>query len=108
LPPRCNRQQRKDRVCGFDWQDSYEILHDGCVLCRLRIEVDGQWIERADVGSPSDQKDAGDKMKAAVSDSLKRAARKFGVGLYLTRIGVQWAEFDSQRKQFVKKPTLAA
>jgi hypothetical protein len=39
-----------------------------------------------DVGGPSEQPDEGDRVKAAFSDALKRAAVKFGIGRYLYRL----------------------
>jgi hypothetical protein len=35
--------------------------------------------QRTDVGSRSEQPDGGDRLKAAFSDALKRAAVKFGI-----------------------------
>src|SRR5262249_40457923 len=76
--------QRLDDVLGLDgWQDSYEVLSDGSVVCTLRCRIGDAWITRQDVGSPSEQPDEGDRRKAAFSDALKRAAVKFGVGRYL-------------------------
>ena len=43
-----------------------------------------------DVGAPSEQPDGGDRLKAAFSDALKRAAVKFGIGRYLYRLPQQW------------------
>src|SRR5262249_6911389 len=52
------------------------------------------------------QPDGRDRMKAAFSDSLKRAAVKFGVGRYLYRLPTQWQDYDPQRRQFSTPPTL--
>ena len=54
------------------------------------------------------QPDEGDRRKAAFSDALKRAAVKFGIGRYLYRVGPSWANFDPQKKRFVRPPTLPA
>jgi hypothetical protein len=97
---------RLDAVCGLNWSDAYEVLPGGSVLCRLQILVDGQWITKTDVGSPSEQPDEGDRMKAAFSDALKRAAVKFGVARYLYHLPKQWVEFDPQRKQIKAPPQL--
>src|SRR5438477_8413191 len=100
-------QNRLDDVLGVDgWQDDYECLADGSVVCRLRLRMGGEWITKVDVGGPSEQPDGGDRMKAAFSDALKRAAVKFGVGRYLYRLPGQWLEYDPQRRQFAQKPTL--
>jgi hypothetical protein len=99
---------RLDAVCGLNWQDAYEVLPGGSVLCRLQVLVDGQWITKTDVGSPSEQPDDGDKMKAAFSDALKRTAVKFGIGRYLYRLPKRWVDFDPQKKQIKSPPSLPA
>jgi hypothetical protein len=100
-------QARLDEVLGLDgWQDDYRCLPDGSVVCRLRLRINGKWITKVDVGGPSEQPDGGDRLKAAFSDALKRAAVKFGIGRYLYRLPTQWADWDPQRKQFVKMPSL--
>jgi hypothetical protein len=100
---------RLTRVVGLaGWQDAYDVLPNGNVVCRLSVRIAGGWVTRVDVGGQSDQDDAGDKCKAAFSDALKRAAVKFGVGRYLYEIPNQWVDYDEQRRQFIKPPTLPA
>jgi hypothetical protein len=100
-------QDRLDDVLGpLNWQDDYECLSDGSVVCRLRLRLGSEWVTKVDVGGPSEQPDGGDRLKAAFSDALKRAAVKFGVGRYLYRLPSQWVDYDPHRKQFVKTPTL--
>ncbi len=102
-------QDRLDEVLGVEnWQDRYEILADGSVMCRLRVNLGGRWITKADVGSPSEQPDSGDRLKAAFSDALKRAAVKFGIGRYLYRLSAQWVDYDPVKKQIVRPPQLPA
>jgi hypothetical protein len=102
-------QDRLDEVLGVDgWQDDYECLPDGSVVCRLRLRLGGEWVTKVDVGGPSDQPDGGDRLKAAFSDALKRAAVKFGVGRYLYRLPSQWVDWDASKKRFAKTPTLPA
>jgi hypothetical protein len=102
-------QNRLDQVLGVDgWQDDYDCLPDGSVVCRLRLRVGGEWITKVDVGGPSEQPDGGDRLKAAFSDALKRAAVKFGVGRYLYRLPRQWVDYDPQRRQFARSPLLPA
>jgi hypothetical protein len=99
--------QRLDSVFGVGgWKDSYVITSSGSVVCTLSLKIDGEWVEKTDVGSPSEQPDDGDKLKAAFSDSLKRAACKCGIGRYLYRLPSQWVDYDPQKKQFVKAPAL--
>jgi hypothetical protein len=102
-------QDRLDEVLGVaGWQDEYECLPDGSVVCRLRLRLGDEWITKMDVGGPSEQPDEGDRRKAAFSDALKRAAVKFGVGRYLYRLPQLWVDYDPQKRQFVRKPTIPA
>jgi hypothetical protein len=100
---------RLDDVLGVEnWQDSYEFLPEGSVVCTLRVRVDGEWVTKTDVGSPSEQPDGGDRVKAAVSDALKRAAVKLGVGRYLYRLPANWCDFDPVKRMFIRTPALPA
>lgn len=100
-------QDRLDEVLGVEnWQDEYQLLPDSSVLCRLRLKLGRKWITKMDVGSPSEQPDGGDRLKAAFSDALKRAAVKFGVGRYLYRLPVQWVDYDPVKRQFAAPPRL--
>jgi hypothetical protein len=100
-------QDRLDEVLSVTgWQDNYEVLADGSVVCRLQLRLAGEWVTKVDVGSTSEQPDAGDRMKAAFSDALKRAAVKFGIGRYLYRLPSQWVDYDPQKKQFVRTPSV--
>jgi hypothetical protein len=100
-------QDRLDEVLGpANWQDEYEFLEGGGVLCRLRLRIGGEWLTKVDVGGESEQPDEGDRRKAAVSDALKRAAVKWGLGRYLYRLPHQWVDYDPRKKQLVRTPTL--
>jgi hypothetical protein len=100
-------QDRLDEVLGVTgWQDEYECLPDGSVVCRLRLRLGDEWITKMDVGGQSEQPDEGDRRKAAFSDALKRAAVKFGIGRYLYRLPSQWVDYDPQKRQFARTPTL--
>lgn len=102
-------QDRLDEVLGAEnWQDEYEILADGSVACRLRLKLGGEWVTKMDVGSPSEQPDGGDRLKAAFSDALKRAAVKYGIGRYLYRLPAQWVEYDPVKKAIAQLPQLPA
>jgi hypothetical protein len=100
-------QDRLDEVLGVEnWQDDYEVLADNSVVCNLRLRLGEEWLTKVDVGSPSEQPDGGDRMKAAFSDALKRAAVKFGVGRYLYRLPSQWVDYDPVKRSFVRVPSL--
>ena len=100
---------RLDEVMGpGGWFDEYEFLPDGCALCKLSLWLNDQWICKMDVGGESEQPDGGDRRKAAISDALKRTAVKFGIGRYLYRLPLVWADYDPQKKRFVNPPQLPA
>ncbi len=100
-------QDRLDAVLGVaGWQDEYTILPDGGVVCKLKVLLDGVWLSKMDVGSPSEQPDGGDRMKAAFSDALKRTAVKFGIGRYLYRLKADWVDYDPAKKQIIRPPQL--
>lgn len=97
---------RLDDVFGVGgWQTNYSIKDDG-VVCRLRVRVNGEWVEHEDFGGYSEQPDEGDKKKAAFSDALKRAAIHLGIGRYLYRMPRSWADYDEQKKCITKPPPL--
>lgn len=101
--------QRLDSVFGVGgWRDRYLITEGGSVVCTLSVKVSGEWIDKTDVGSPSEQPDDGDKLKAAFSDALKRAAVKLGIGRYLYKLKQEWCDYDPQGRRFVKPPQLPA
>lgn len=106
---------RLDSVLGpLNWQDSYDLLSDGLVRCRLSIRVGGEWITKEDAGGSNvqdneDNKKAVDKakmLKSAFSDAMKRAAVHFGIGRYLYRFPDQWVDYDKQYKRFKKVPNI--
>ncbi len=102
-------QDRLDDVLGVDnWQDEYAVQGDGGVVCKLSCRIAGEWIAKMDVGGPSEQPDGGDRLKAAFSDALKRAAVKFGIGRYLYRVPTQWVDYDPKKRAFARPPQIPA
>jgi hypothetical protein len=100
-------EDRLDAVFGVDgWQDAYQVLPNNSVVCKLRVKVGSEWIEKSDVGSQSEQPDEGDRLKSAFSDALKRAAVKLGIGRYLYRLPQQWVDYDAQTRQIKTAPKL--
>lgn len=79
--------ERLNLVCPHLWHDTYEATAAGLMWCHLT--VDG--ITRSDVGEG--------KGKALVSDSLKRAAVRFGVGVSLYAVPQQ---FLDERVEYLK------
>jgi hypothetical protein len=100
-------QDRLDEVVGVaGWKDDYTVQADGSVVCRLSLKLGEDWITKVDVGGASEQPDQGDRLKAAFSDALKRAAIKFGIGRFLYRFPAQWCDWDPQHHRFAKEPAL--
>jgi hypothetical protein len=98
---------RLDDVVGmYNWRCTHQRLSNDQVACKLAVRINGEWIEKEDVGSESQQPSEGDKTKAAFSDSLKRAAVLFGIGRYLYRLPQQWVGYDPQRKRLTETPKL--
>jgi hypothetical protein len=94
-------QERLDDVLGLhNWQSEYHELAGGTVRCRLSLRIGAEWVVREDVGGQSEQPDPGDRMKAAFSDALKRAAVQFGVGRYLYYLTQMWVPYDQGSRRF--------
>lgn len=86
---------RLDQICGAaDWQDRYEF-HGARTICYLSIRVDGEWITKADGAGDSDV----EAEKGAISDALKRAAVKWGIGRYLYDLDAPWVPCESAEIQ---------
>jgi len=93
---------RLDQVVGFaDWQDRYEF-HGSRTICYLSIRVGEEWITKADGAGDSDV----EAEKGAISDALKRAAVKWGIGRYLYHLKSPWVpceSYDKGGKKYWKK-----
>ncbi len=82
---------RLDDVCGAEnWQDRYEF-HGARTICYLSIRIDGEWVTKADGAGDSDV----EAEKGAISDALKRAAVKWGIGRYLYHIVSPWVPCET-------------
>ena len=92
---------RLDFVLGFDgWEDSYTETTSGRVICTLACMINDKLVIRSD--GAGDTGTEGEK--GAISDALKRAAVKFGIGRYLYGLGGQWVDLDQYGK--FKPPSL--
>lgn len=100
--------ERLDQAFGIDgWKTEFDVLLDRkLVVCKLSVRILGEWITRSDVGSESSSADEGNRLKSAFSDAIKRAAVQFGIGRYLYDLPMQWVEFDTKRRCFVKQPII--
>lgn len=96
-------QDRLDSVLGPEnWSDSYTETPKGRLLCTLSIRVNGEWLSKSDGAGDTDVE--GDK--GAISDALKRAAVKWGIGRYLYSLGNTWAPcevYEKNGKTYWKK-----
>ena len=80
-----------DTVIGpANWYATYEPFAGGSVQCTLYLRIDGEWIGKSDVGTPSDI----EPEKGAVSDAFKRAAVHWGIARELYNEGTATFETD--------------
>jgi hypothetical protein len=93
--------ERLDEVCGpANWQDRYEF-HGPRTICYLSVRIGDEWVTKADGAGDSDV----EAEKGSISDALKRAAVKWGIGRYLYDLPAPWVEVETYEKSgkvFVK------
>jgi hypothetical protein len=93
--------ERLDEVCGPEnWQDRYEF-HGSRTVCYLSIKIGDEWVTKADGAGDSDV----EAEKGAISDALKRAAVKWGIGRYLYSLASPWVELEPAGRSYRIKPT---
>lgn len=79
---------RLDEVFGIDgWQDEYVFIENN-VVCKLKVRFGDDWILKTD-GAPQTDFES---FKGGISDALKRAAVKFGIGRYLYNLDEFWVD----------------
>jgi hypothetical protein len=82
---------RLDSVCGPDgWQCNYSAAPGNAIICNLGILIAGDWIWKADGAGATDVEGE----KGMLSDALKRAAVRWGVGRYLYDLKSPWVELE--------------
>lgn len=75
--------ERLDSVFGIDgWQNEYQPMADGGIICGLKCFVGGQWIVKYD-GADKTNIEA---TKGGLSNAMKRAGVQWGIGRYLYRL----------------------
>lgn len=94
--------ERLDSVLGaIHWQNEYRRLGEGSTICRLGIRCywdagngksEERWTWKEDGADETDIESA----KGGISNSLKRAASAWGIGLYLYRMPMFWAKADGK------------
>ncbi len=89
---------RLDDVVGpANWRDQYAPGPDGGVICGLSLRLDGEWITKWD-GAENTNFEA---VKGGLSDALKRAAVKWGIGRYLYATPPLWVPCQQRGKTVV-------
>jgi len=87
-------QNRLDEVVGpFNWKDRFEF-HGARTICYIAIRFGDEWIEKGDGAGDSDV----EAEKGAISDALKRAAVKWGIGRYLYDMPSPWVPCESYER----------
>ncbi len=93
--------ERLDSVVGAEnWSDQYVETEKGRVICTLSVRINGEWVAKSDGAGDSDV----ESEKGAISDALKRAAVKWGIGRYLYNIDSPWIECEKRGQSTVMKP----
>ena len=85
---------RLDGVCGPDgWQCNY-LVTGPLAVCNIGVRMpNGEWIWKADGAGATDVEGE----KGMLSDALKRAAVRWGVGRYLYEMKSPWVELKDGR-----------
>lgn len=83
---------RLDDVCGpSNWKDRYRTGPSGGVMCELSIRCGDEWIAKEDGAENTDI----EAVKGGISDALRRAGVKWGIGRYLYHLDNQWVECEA-------------
>lgn len=85
---------RLNDVLGFDWETQTIETGKGRTLCRLGITINGVTRWRDDGAGDTDIEGE----KGSISDALKRAAVRFGIGAYLYALPSPRVEVDAREK----------
>lgn len=97
---------RLDSICGPEnWQCNYTQTGNGSIVCNLGIRVPGgDWIWKADGAGATDFEGE----KGMLSDALKRAAVRWGIGRYLYELKAKWVPIEQRGKShFIPDAELA-
>lgn len=88
---------RLDEVVGpANWRDEYQAGPAGGVICGLSLRIDGEWVTKWDGAENTDI----EAIKGGISDSLKRAAVKWGIGRYLYDLGETFANISDRGEKY--------
>jgi len=85
---------RLDEVFGFDgWEDKYREWKGKGQICTLSVNVDDKWITKEDGADDTNI----ESTKGGLSDALKRAGVKFGIGRYLYKLDAVFAKTSTDK-----------
>lgn len=72
--------ERLDDVFGIaGWQNEYQFMPDGGVICGIKCNINGEWITKYDGAD----KTSIEATKGGLSNAMKRAGVQWGIGRYL-------------------------
>lgn len=75
--------ERLDDVFGIEgWQNEYQFMPDGGVVCGIKCKFGDEWIVKYDGAD----KTAIEATKGGLSNAMKRAGVQWGIGRYLYRL----------------------
>lgn len=115
IDARTAEEQLDDLYGGGNWAFKWERIEDDKWAIKgimtVKVEKDGGWIVREDVGYPQEGKKRSDAnatewLKDAVSDALKRCAVQFGVGRFLYDAPFLYLANNAEEKDKKKKTML--
>jgi hypothetical protein len=89
---------RLDGVCGPEnWQCNYSPAPGNSIICNIGVRMPGgDWIWKADGAGATDVEGE----KGMLSDALKRAAVRWGVGRYLYELKSPWVALEAAGRSF--------
>ena len=92
--------ERLDDVVGMGrWKNEYKPGPDGGVICGLSLDIEGEWLTKWDGAENTHV----EPVKGGLSDAMKRAAVHFGIGRYLYKLKVGYANFVDRNGQYRTK-----
>ena len=93
-------EDRLNTVCPGDWSVRFVPWGDNRIICELTVHG----VTRSSTGEENDGGFA--PGTAAEAQAFKRACSKFGLGRYLYDIGIDWIDYDEDKRRLVKTPNL--
>ena len=93
-------EDRLNTVCPGDWSVRFVPWGENRIICELTVHG----VTRSSTGEENDGGFA--PGTAAEAQAFKRACSKFGLGRYLYDIGIDWIDYDDEKKRLVKTPSL--